>query len=129
MGGEALGFFAGMFFHPVSKNPITGEFEILLSRKGNQYFGSTYLDIPILINVKIAKKFFFGGGGFSGFNIGSLDDAHFQFVDRGYILEMGYWKDRIELGLRFEKSISHSFSLDFLKYQNRVWGIYLGYHL
>ncbi len=129
LGNEIPGFMIGMFFHPVNKHPITGEFEILITRKGSENFATTYLQVPILVNVKIADRFFLGLGAYGAANIGGVDDVNYQFLDFGYIAELGYWKERIELGLRFEKALSNSFSLDFFNFKNRVWALYLGYHL
>ncbi len=140
LSNESLGFMLGMFFHPVNKHPITGEFEILITRKGVSDARVTYLSVPVLVNIKIADRFFFGAGGFaaakladkisvppnsSGFDL----DASFAFVDAGYIFELGYWKKSLEMGIRFERSLTNSFTLNNLNYKNRVWAFYIGYHI
>ncbi len=136
--GEAFGYMFGMFFHPVNKHPVTGEFEILFTRKGDPDFRALYLQVPVLLNIKIADRFFFGGGGYAAFNMGSTSNVtkngitvfgDFNFLDVGYILELGYWKDRIESGIRFEKALTNSFSFENLNFKNRAWVFYVGYHL
>ena len=138
---DALGFMVGMFFHPISKHPVTGEFEILITRKGSAEYRATYLEVPLLVNFKIADHFFFGAGGYVAAKLGDKIpvptnpvtvpefEASFQFIDAGYIAELGYWKESLEIGIRFEKALTNSFTLNGLNFNNRVWALYVGYHL